>query len=975
MSHSQSILLDPTGFDPIFTREFFKLPEQTAANFYPVNFPMWIKDTPNEFANGLENFLKSAEGAQYKTGVKTIVGSITTTVRSWDIQGKETWITQLERFLKIRFTDYEGKDVEVNKTYQVLFTESVVDFNNIAHKIKDESLPLSLRQNVIRNLLEKDELERCGPGIANFIKDTHLQLTINPEEVLMAARREEVIQIANNIHRTLDQHNADHILGMEIHYAHFVAFSYAHVLGLKKESYDFYFQNLQPHKVQALFERVVTDLPRLFNLQNIIENHLLKRFDLLAIIQDVKKKRDELSQSADLIEQMAAYFNKKTQGLEESLKQYGIDENWTAGSLFQIDLEKNPIELELQQNAYQNLESTLVHRLFSSGYLNKEQRIEIKLPDEKKKIEITLPNQQKRTRQIITPGNTIYILGDEKNLCLSYIGGNQSQKNDLFFPHKKKVFIEILLDQLADQSLMPLKRKTIERLLSLKEISSSLEEDETLFLKAIQQRIIPLSRKTIITTTSIDNSRAFYNIGAIEYHSCSLLDQAVSRKYLSVVKYLINENLFSLNLVTFSEGEGYTYTSSPLDFGIRDEKPNIEIAKFLIDAYLQHEISLRTVFDGTYEKGILARSRIRRIIQLNHLEIIKYLFEKESSYLEDKKSSILIEIIHACNLDILKYLIIEKGISVNETIKDLQMDESFFSCVSNNLVFSRIKDRTLLSYLLLSRPFPFSNVEQEATRRNAAIPLVDFLLVSGARIDNADIREDEALYQREPKRKLLNAKLKAFQKIPEPRPNEEKTAREKYLRQLRERTLVAYEKEENTNLAQRTELEVELKEFHQLEQELTAFKDKIAPSRANQNLKGSIEATDAAIENSYAQLAQKKKASEIVQVLKQQATQARIYSEILPASSSLHFFGGDSSSGSSHLKRVAEAGSWASTVVSETQPSSSASCSFSSSSSSSSSSFSGVSNVNQLSRLLKDASETKEDEDQPLDNSKKCKIN
>ena len=90
--------------------------------------------------------------------------------------------------------------------------------------------------------------------------------------------------------------------------------------------------------------------------------------------------------------------------------------------------------------------------------------------------------------------------------------------------------------------------------------------------------------------------------------------------------------------------------------------------------------------------------------------------------------------------------------------------------------------------------------------------------------------------------------LKAFENIPPSQPNTEESTREKYLSNLRKRTIEAYEKEDK--LSQST-LKNELRNFHELDAVIQKLKKIIAPYQNNQGLKECIASINLIIETAY----------------------------------------------------------------------------------------------------------------------------
>ena len=180
------------------------------------------------------------------------------------------WTNKLTHFFeKIFKLEINDQSENYYATLHPLYTEGVVALNHILQKINDEEISLILRQTVMGNLLDKDELYRCGPGTAGFINDTYMHLLTDPKEALTTAKYQIVLQLANERHLRLEKNKADHVPGFEEHYARYFIYSYAQILGVK-ENWDLYFNKLNQEKVRSLFEKCIEFLPQALTLENVI---------------------------------------------------------------------------------------------------------------------------------------------------------------------------------------------------------------------------------------------------------------------------------------------------------------------------------------------------------------------------------------------------------------------------------------------------------------------------------------------------------------------------------------------------------------------------------------------------------------------------------------------------------------------------------------------------------------------------------
>src|SRR3990167_10235512 len=116
-------------------------------------------------------------------GVSKIIEGIKTVISNWNLDEtkKKRWIEHIDHFFQVRFEIYAGINQDYNKTLRLLFTNSIIDLSVIQEKLNDSTLPLSLRQLTLRDLLDGDELERCGTGTSDFIHDARMQLETNPK--------------------------------------------------------------------------------------------------------------------------------------------------------------------------------------------------------------------------------------------------------------------------------------------------------------------------------------------------------------------------------------------------------------------------------------------------------------------------------------------------------------------------------------------------------------------------------------------------------------------------------------------------------------------------------------------------------------------------------------------------------------------------------------------------------------------------
>ena len=363
-AHEELPRLTPDSFDSIFAPEFFKLPKQQDEKIPPLPFQLPPYDTEKEFANNLKNFLESKEGEEFKKGVKKLADKIAGIISSWPEQDrKQDWIEHLDYFVRKRFTEYFGKDKDANKKIKPLYTDAVIALHGISIKLQDDSLPLVYRQNVMRDLLEKDELERCGPATADFIIDAYMQLLTSPAERLMAIRRKLIKQTVNEVRQKMDTESKSFESILDPHYVSYFLFSYKEELGVTAP-WDPHFANLDSEKVKKLFKRLMNILPTTLTFGNVL-NELIVQFDLKTVVNDVNKKPEE--------------YNAQTNKLKNALDQCGKDEDWVIGNFFNIDTDNqgNLKNIQLRSSASELLTITLINRLFNAGYLNKEQKIEI----------------------------------------------------------------------------------------------------------------------------------------------------------------------------------------------------------------------------------------------------------------------------------------------------------------------------------------------------------------------------------------------------------------------------------------------------------------------------------------------------------------------------------------------------------------------------------------------------------------------
>ena len=163
----------------------------------------------------------------------------------------------------------------------------------------------------------------------------------------------------------------------------------------------------------------------------------------------------------------------------------------------------------------------------------------------------------------------------------------------------------------------------------------------------------------------------------------------------------------------------------------------------------------------------------------------------------------------------------------------------------------------------------------ETALRNEHDKIVDILLVSGA--STCGVTTETGLTH------LEIQKLVAFSTIPASRA-EEKSAREHYLRDVRQRTLTAYQREENKeNKPQRVALKKEIDEFTQLEKWIAKLQKvtKKIPGKKNDALIKDLQSIHEYIESAYSLFAQKKTAREAVQYL------ISSYSQLIESSAAL----------------------------------------------------------------------------------------
>lgn len=362
-------ILHKKDFDPIFADEFFVKVKNTEEKEIVLPFPL-----PTEQDLFDLQFLISPRGENFKKNVKNIIDNIINIIKEWPIPLREkiAWQTKLTAF----FTEQFNAAVSLQKM-QSLYTQGVAALHKISHKIEDKDLPFSLRYNTIYNLLHHDELQRCSEAIPSFLNTAYMQLITNVKEVLMAARYQITLQVANETHKMLEANHPIPQRGMEMHYAHFYLFAYKDVLGVC-ELFDKYFPTLCPYKTKALFVQMSHILPAALTLDKIILE-IMKKIDLAEIAANLKLILENAlaNKETNLTDIFFLAYKKQTEKLKDTLDNYGLDEDWVVGTLF--NLENAPIHIRLDSEANKILAITLMNRLFNSGYLNSKYKLQVVL--------------------------------------------------------------------------------------------------------------------------------------------------------------------------------------------------------------------------------------------------------------------------------------------------------------------------------------------------------------------------------------------------------------------------------------------------------------------------------------------------------------------------------------------------------------------------------------------------------------------
>src|SRR3990167_9941809 len=286
----ENLELDLKTLDPIFTSQFFSFDEKLAEEKEPpLNFPLLAAKNEEDFTNHLLTLLDSPSGGKFIADVTDLINKIRNVFNDW----KEitplrrlTWNKRLN-MLEGRFTrDMSLAERKERQELYPLFTHGVVSLNRILYKIQDKHLSLTLRQTVMGNLLDSAQLLMCPPGVASFLEDTYQQFKSSLEEKLRAVRLEIVKQVAQVLRYKLSQSR-----GMDTHYADFLVYSYAHVLGLGNQKHILD----DPHVLDILGEteflrQAIDRFPSAFTLENVILS-LMKCFNLDSLIQDLQNIR------------------------------------------------------------------------------------------------------------------------------------------------------------------------------------------------------------------------------------------------------------------------------------------------------------------------------------------------------------------------------------------------------------------------------------------------------------------------------------------------------------------------------------------------------------------------------------------------------------------------------------------------------------------------------------------------------------
>ena len=371
------------NFDSIFTGEFFKEPideKQTDEKLQPVSFPMPPGKTIGEFTEGFATFLKSEDGKQYKKGVEEIIRQLEKLIHNWadekSIEQKESfqWTAKLENFLEKRFLSYDGLNTNSNQHYFELYQGGVHALNVLLQKVSDPTIPLPLRQNVLRTLLKEDELMRCGPGTAEFIDKACLALKLTPAEALMAARKkivENVVALNGREYFAGTYRLVGHWYPYEVHYAMFFVNQYLKELGLTQKAGDHLEGGLLDPVIKILFPKILADLPAAITLEKVLAE-LLQKFDLDKMVKDLQESKEDFFK----------LYKLQMEILETSLVPYGVNKDWGMSQFFIID-DSDDLSIKIDPEANKRLEITLIHGLFESGYLDKECRLEIPVPESK----------------------------------------------------------------------------------------------------------------------------------------------------------------------------------------------------------------------------------------------------------------------------------------------------------------------------------------------------------------------------------------------------------------------------------------------------------------------------------------------------------------------------------------------------------------------------------------------------------------
>jgi hypothetical protein len=299
-------------------------------------------------------FLKNDKGLEFKKFFAEIVDELI----QWsndNLQGeKDSVVTPLTNFKNI-YTSYEGGNEGLNPHYLIMYRQGTLALIHIAHLLRDQSIPLAMRQSVIKNMTAQPNITVCTDGAYSHIDSAcnkllaYKNLPAALRDIRVTKAQQFVIELI-----TKKDLGLQIPVGWETHYVRYILNKFADQLDIEVVE-DKYTSSIDLSKGHILSEQFQNGISKIISTETIIEQ-IMNDLDL----ETLRELLDKGYKLSDLNE------------FESKLDFYGVDAEderfWDANNMIHTNGDYSKYTLSWKASYVIFL--SLFNRLGNGGYFD-----------------------------------------------------------------------------------------------------------------------------------------------------------------------------------------------------------------------------------------------------------------------------------------------------------------------------------------------------------------------------------------------------------------------------------------------------------------------------------------------------------------------------------------------------------------------------------------------------------------------------